>query len=381
MRKAWVWGALLVAVGLGVRLAAAGMAFRADRGRLLPDEARYLEASSDPGGLLSRWEGPKGYELAPGYPLWLGLLRGFHDGLWWLRFCGALVGAVSCLALIPLARGALPDGLGSRLGWWIAWGACLSPLCVASSAWLLSESLYVPLLVLAGWGATVAARGSPRGALLAGVLLVAAQLVRPIALPLVLLAAGWLGMGAGRRAAWAILLGAWIVLLVLGGLLGAERTARLCFPSGRVLGTLRLAWSSPTGYLVGGVDLPADPAVREPVVAGWRDRASLTARKIAGLWRPVPRTAQLKEGWPARLSLAAWLLTMPAAVFGALAAARFWRTSGWLLILPVYTTLLHVLFGTSLRYRMPLEPGLVILAAWGYAVLWQRVLKREPPLA
>lgn len=371
-RKVWVWGGLLLVSGVGVRLAASGMAFRADRGRLLPDEARYLDASSDLKGLLHRWEGGTGYELPPGYPLWLGLLRGVSPNLGWLRFCGALLGAASCLALIPLARGALPEGMGARLGWWVAWGACLSPLCAASSAWLLSESLYVPLLVLAGWGATAGARGRPGGAVLAGILLVVAQMARPIAMPLIFLAAGWLWVGTSRRTALALLLGVWIALLLLGGLVGAGRTARLCFPFGRILGTLHLAWSSPTGHLVGGVDIPADPAVRKPVVSGWRDRVSLAARKITGLWRPVPRTTQLREGWPARLSLAAWLLTMPAAAFGALAAARFWRTSGWLLILPVYTTLLHIAFGTSLRYRMPVEPVLVVLAAWGVAAAWRR---------
>ncbi len=109
--------------------------------------------------------------------------------------------------------------------------------------------------------------------------------------------------------------------------------------------------------------------------SGWKDRIVLAAKKVAGLWRPLPRTVQLSHGWPARLSLAAWLLTMPAAAFGALLAARHWRTAGWLLILPVYTTLLHVAFATSLRYRMPLEPGLIVLAAWGYAEAW-RGLKR-----
>jgi hypothetical protein len=379
MRKAWIWGGLLVATGVGLRLAAAGMAFRADRGRLLPDEARYLDASSDLKGLLAEWKKPGGSPLPPGYPLWLGGLRGVHDSLGWLRLAGALLGAASCLTLIPLARGALPEGMGSRLGWWIAWGACLSPLCVASSAWLISESLYVPLLVLAGWGGTAGVRGRPEGAVLAGILLGVAQLVRPIALPLILLAAGWLLAASGRRAALAILLGAWIILLALGGLLGADRTARFCFPSGRVLGTLRLAWTSPTGSLV-GVALPADPAVRVPVVSGWRERLLLASKKITGLWGPVPRTTQLNTGWPARLALAAWLLTMPAAAFGALAAARHWRTAGWLLILPIYTTLLHIAFGTSLRYRMPVEPALVCLAVWGYAVLWRRGLEREPPL-
>ena len=378
MRKSWVWGGLLVAVGLGVRLAAAEMAFRADRGRLLPDEARYLDAASDRSGLLARWGRPGGFEIPLGYPLWLGLLRWVSGDLGWLRFCGALLGAASCLALIPLARGALPEGTGERLGWWIAWGACLSPLCAASSAWLISESLYMPLLVLAGWGATAAARGSPTGALLAGILLVGAQLARPIALPLAFLAAGWLWAAAGRRTVLALLLGGWVCVLMLGALLGAARAGWLCFPSGRVSGTFRAAWSAEnrTGYLVGGTDVPqyGAPPAEGRAASGWRARVALTARKIAGLWRPLPRTAQLRKGWPARLALAAWLLTMPAAAYGALAAARFWRTAGWLLILPVYTTLLHAVFGTSLRYRMPVEPVLVVLAAWGYAALgrWLR---------
>lgn len=353
------WAMLLVLAAFGTRLAATRMALAADRGHLLPDEARYLDASQDPG--VS--------PLPPGFPAWLGLLQDVSKDVDWLRVAGAALGALSCLALVPLCRAAFPDGSPALLPWAAAWIMALSPLCAASSAWILSESLYVPLLVLAGWGASLGARGRLPGAFAAGAVLVTAQTVRPLALPLLAGTAVWLACAGVRRAAPAFLLGAGLAALGLAAWGGRDLAVRTLWPAARAAGTFKASWKTPTGHLVGGVDR-AQEGLSPAGVAG---------AKLWGLWRPVPRTVQLRTGWTARLSLAAWLLTMPAALGGAAALVRHWRTAGWLLLLPAATTAIHLAFSSSLRYRMPAEPCLAALAAWGYAAAWAAFRSRSAP--
>lgn len=338
---------LLLLAALGVRLAASEAAFRADRRVLLPDEKRYLEASR--GALLAEWRRPEGFGIPPGYPAFL---RVAHPPRLW----GALLGALSCLALVPLGRRVC------GIGWPCAWAAALSPLCAASSAWLLSEALYVPLLVLAGWGIS---RGSPGGALAAGGILVAAHLTRPLALPYAALLLAWLALAGRGRCAWALALGGWAAFLALAAGAGAAPASRMLVPVDRVLHTWSQAWESQSS---------------RPYLSGRGDEGSgesgplLALRRAGALWRPMPRTGQLRgrAGW---IVAGAWALTVPAALLGAWLAFRDWRRTGWLPLLLLYTTAVHMAFLTSLRYRMPLEPFLVVLAAWGYA----RIRTRTSP--
>lgn len=335
---------LLGLAAFGVRMAASRIALRADKGVLLPDERKYLKAAE--GSLLEGWRTPGSFGISPGYPLFLRVAKP-------PRAWGALLGALSCLVLVPLGRKVC------GIGWPSAWAAAFSPLCAASSAWLLSEALYVPLLVLAGWAL---ARGSPGGAILAGGILALAQLVRPLALPFAGLLFAWLLLAGRGRCALSLLLGGWAAFLILSAAIGGRTAAKILLPVDRSVHTLSQAWKSQDSlaYLPGRGD------------EGSREAGPFLALKRAGrLWRPTPKTGQYRGvfGW---VVAGAWVLTIPMGLFGAWLALKDWRRTGWLPLLLVYTTGVHMILITSLRYRMPLEPFLVILAAWGYARLRTR---------
>lgn len=108
-----------------------------------------------------------------------------------------------------------------------------------------------------------------------------------------------------------------------------------------------------------------------------RDNPLQGARIIAGkallFWRPVPYDP---HSWPLRAGLGLYFtLLFLLAIFGIRLEASnpAWHPI-WALLL--YLTALHSVFFTSLRYRVPLEPFLCLLAAVGAVELWKRRANR-----
>lgn len=101
------------------------------------------------------------------------------------------------------------------------------------------------------------------------------------------------------------------------------------------------------------------------------------ARIIAGkallFWRPWPYDP---HAWWQRSALGVYFLAVfILGLFGvrAVAARPEWAPV-WALL--AYLTVMHSIFFTSLRYRLPLEPFLCLLAAAGARDLWARRLRR-----
>ncbi len=92
----------------------------------------------------------------------------------------------------------------------------------------------------------------------------------------------------------------------------------------------------------------------------------LAGTKFLRFWNVIPND----PGHRTPLLAAVSLLTFGPVLAGALAAA--WRLRRrapgevlFLAALPLYTTLLHMIFIGSIRYRLPVEPALILLAAVG----------------
>jgi len=60
------------------------------------------------------------------------------------------------------------------------------------------------------------------------------------------------------------------------------------------------------------------------------------------------------------------------AAWGAVASRRRWRELLLLYLLFGYYTALHMVLMAITRYRLPLEPFLIVLAAHGLVELWKR---------
>lgn len=186
-------------VGLVVRLAWAGYATREPQG--LFDPVRYVgyaRVIADGQGMIEPWSGHPTAYYPPGYPWFLGIITWlgspFTDDVWMIAavvqaFLGAATVALGALVARRLA--------GPTAGMIAAAVLALYPNLVFHSGAVLGETLYNALFMAflvaclgSGWPADI----TPRRALVSGLLLGSAVMVRPISMavvPVVLLAWWW----------------------------------------------------------------------------------------------------------------------------------------------------------------------------------------------
>lgn len=84
-------------------------------------------------------------------------------------------------------------------------------------------------------------------------------------------------------------------------------------------------------------------------------------RKFLDFWRPYPRPRAVGF-WPALVAAAAFLPVLLLAAWAVVARRRHWRDLSLVYLLILYYTAVHMIFMSVTRYRMPLEPFMLILA-------------------
>ncbi len=106
------------------------------------------------------------------------------------------------------------------------------------------------------------------------------------------------------------------------------------------------------------------------------DALRLTGQKLLRTWSPVP----LSEGTSRLQRLAGLAFAVPIfllALLGATSGRIDWRSKLLLLTPVLVLTAVHAASVGSLRYRLPVEPVLAVLASAGVAA----VLRNDPPAA
>ena len=211
------WLAALVAVALVLRvaivLATSHYSPLEDSVAYDTDAVRLATTGSLPGSQETLHAGPTAF-YPPGFPLVLSALYrvvGTGTGRWEAaRLLEAGLGALAVL-LIGLIATRVWD---RRVGLMAAGIAAVCPSLVLIGTSILSESLFIPLLLAAVWAALVhREQRRLRWALLAGAMIGAAALTRGNGL-LMVLPVGWLLLGPGRARSWR----AWRAPLVLVGI-------------------------------------------------------------------------------------------------------------------------------------------------------------------
>jgi 4-amino-4-deoxy-L-arabinose transferase-like glycosyltransferase len=97
------------------------------------------------------------------------------------------------------------------------------------------------------------------------------------------------------------------------------------------------------------------------------------AKKFARFWNVIPNAREFNSGLYSIISAASF---GPILLLALICAVRRWRQ--WRVIVPIYLliayfTLVHVITIASLRYRLPIEPILILLAAEPLGSLFERV--------
>jgi len=104
----------------------------------------------------------------------------------------------------------------------------------------------------------------------------------------------------------------------------------------------------------------------------------VAAKKFVRYWNVIPNAAEF-GGWYAFVSAATFGPIIVLAIVGLLRQRREWRTLMPLLTIVAYFTLLHTLTIASLRYRLPIEPILIVLAVEPLAVIAAWLHTRRTP--
>lgn len=387
----------IVLLALALRLAW-GLSRSADPATLagLPDQFEYLSLGRsllDSGTLqfVDPRFGDTVYAFrTPGYPLFVAACGA---KLSVIRIAQSIVDAATVLAAIWLARRWLSPRASYLAGLFVA----LDPLFIYFSGLVLSETLFAALLT---WGVACLAHGaSPMSAGVArrkiiwwaGILaLIASAYVRPsaIVLPAACAAAAIFVEAASasfvpaRRRVPAVTIVALLTLVALLPWAGRNRAllGRWIFATTNDGFTLYDGWNRQadgSSNLASLAELPLLANLSEVQRSDYLRRLAidsldadrwrqlkLVPTRLGRLWSPVPLSA---EYGTRRNTVAAAAHAVP--LFALALLGVFWgraisrRGKLFLLVPAIVTTIVFGLTVASLRYRMPVQPALAVLAA------------------
>jgi len=103
------------------------------------------------------------------------------------------------------------------------------------------------------------------------------------------------------------------------------------------------------------------------------------AKRFQRVWSPWPQTEEYSRPLYKLISFCSFIpVLLLALVFVVLYGRTYFRRIAPLLLFIVYLNSLHLVFPASLRYRLPVEPFLIILAAAGAVHLVDRWSQKKP---
>ncbi|MFI5378879.1 MAG: ArnT family glycosyltransferase [Tepidisphaerales bacterium] len=394
--------AVLLALSFGVRLAW-GLTQPAEIDSRLPDQAEYLQLGRNllhnrQFSFIDERFGAEVYAYrTPGYPA---LIAACGANLRVLRAVQAAIDTSTVLAAFLLARRWLAPQWALATAIFVA----ANPFLIYFSGLVLSETLFTAMLI---WGVVLLVRVP--GYFFGGAVLALSVLVRPsaVALPVMLGCAtrilcpppakpgGLVPVGLGMILLtvavlfpWAArnrgVLGEWVWLTTNNGITrydgfnpnatGASDQSFLAWPELRFLSHLSETDRDRTLASL------ADQSIRRQWYQDPSGLVRLALLKIARTWSPIPLSSEFGARRLYLIVAMAYAVPLYLLVLAGLCRGKLPAGARVLLILPaLYFTVVHAASVGSLRYRMPVEPILAVVAGAGLAWTMERLSLRQFP--
>jgi 4-amino-4-deoxy-L-arabinose transferase-like glycosyltransferase len=343
----------------------------------LPDQEEYLALGRNllHQGALYFHDGRFDQDVyayrTPGYPVFIAMLGGSVRSV---RVAQALIDTSTVLAVWMLAR----RWMGGRSALAAGILVALNPLLIYFSGLILSETLYTALLAWGVWLATTRQRW------VAGVVVLAlGAMVRPAGIGLVVvvpMVAGWMGRG-WRTGLLRGVIGAGVLLMVFG--IWADRNQRVLGQKvwvttnegiTRYDGFNERADGSSNQWFVKEMprlrdmdELQRDDVLSQMAAAYVAEHPGrvleLAGSKIARTWSPWPLSEQFGSAKYILVGVAYSVPLFGLALLGLASRRIKWLVKVMLATPALYFTVVHALSVGSLRYRVPAEPELAVIAA------------------
>ena len=337
--------------------------------------------------------------------LWAGLFTVFGHRYDVVRIAHCLLGTMSIWLVSRIGR----RELGNAVGLLAAAAYAVFPPAVVQSGELLSEPLGVFLFLLWMDGSLQMATGSGiAGVLVSGLCLGLALLTRSnlaVVLPLYVLWGAWQFRGRRQLARFALsvvltalVMSPWIVrnYLVFGRFIPLSTTGG----SALLQGNNRLVVSDPQlhGYMIwdtaipeyrqalqsAGDEVTRDERAKQLALAWLRENPDLWPRllwnKFVRSWTPVlTHHPSALHRWLHLLTWGPVLLLFAMGFFPTLLRSLQSGRPTWLIHLAIgHYVVNSLVFFAYLRYRAPVDPLCLILAAWTVVAIWTSVFPRAP---
>jgi len=322
----------------------------------------------------------------PGYPLFLGILYLlFGHSYVAVKVAQSLLGALTCVVILLIGERVFTR----RVGMVAATIAAVYPHLVYYTGILMSETLFLFLaMVFLCALAMLREDFSPKRMAFAGVILGLASLTRPMLMfiPALLFFWVWIECRSTKRAlVVTATLWLWMALVIL------PWTVRNYVVTGAVVPIVATHWVTLYGA--------NNPVILEnpDAVGGWVDpepmrpeeyRAAYVAfmsemllhrpldfvklelHKLKRFWSLFPKTQTPRRDALINLLSYGWLL--PLFLVGMALAARVPPTPWMLYLWVAYFCLLTLVMHGTTRYRLPVDPVIILFAAFTLARVWDR---------
>lgn len=337
----------------------------------------------------------------PGFPLVLALPRAIApDSVVLARVWLALLGTLACLAVYELGR-----ALGSRgAGLFAAGYLSLAPTHVVFSVLLLSESVFmltmtVALFTAVRWYRSLASgcclRATSAWAVTAGAAAAMATYVRPTWAPVIGVAAllVWIAQRCSARAllsaftavaVFAIALSPWVIrnYAVTGHLVPTTLWMGASLYDGwnpQATGDSEMTFFDQENLLAKHSEYAVNRIYRDRAVEFARQNPGrvleLAFVKLRRYFSLVPNAPQFQSPgpwWACVVSTLPLLAAVPGFLWNWRRPLLWLPTAGPLL----FFAAVHLVFVASLRYRLPAEGPLAVLAGLAFVAVWTRLRSR-----
>ena len=320
---------------------------------------------------------------APGYPAFLSLLRPDQAATETpasIKAVQSFLGAIAVVLMAAIAWRAAGPGAAAIA----AWIAAVYPSFVWIPSYVLSEAVYLPLIL--GCIVLLTTTETARRSLLTGALCGVAVLVRPGTLIFVPLAAAWLAWRGtlSRAAAFAFAVALVLLPWTLRNLTTHGQLVLVASEGGVTF------WTGNHPLARGEGDLAANPEIKQAELAFRGAHPGLTAEQMeplyyADAWRtirerpgrwaglllkkafytlvPIGPSYTLHSTKYQLASVAPYAMLAPLAVAGLILIARHGRPPDYLYLLAASVVLTSLIFFPQERFRIPVIDPLVVVTA------------------